>query len=330
MSLLIGMTYDLRNDYLAEGYSQDDVAEFDSEETIASLERAIQSHGHRTDRIGNARALIGRLSAGGRWDVVFNIAEGLSGRGREAQVPCILDLYGLGYTFSDPLVCATTLDKAVAKRLVRDAGLPTARFHVVRQQNDVRDVRLDYPLFAKPLAEGTGKGISDRSRIDTPHQLVDAVRELLRRFNQPVLVEGFLPGREFTVGILGTDAEARVLGTMEIALRDRPQGGIYCYGSKERCEQLVHYSRPERNSLIDEVERVALEAHRALECRDASRVDIRCDRNGRPCFMEINPLPGLHPTHSDLPMIASQENMRYEELIGAIIDSALGRLSIHR
>jgi len=329
MSLLIGLTYDLRSDYLAMGYTQEQVAEFDSEGTITELDQAIRSLGYRTERIGHARALLARLMDGARWDLVFNIAEGVQGRGREAQVPCILDLYGIGYTLSDPLVCATTLDKAVAKRLARDAGLPTARFHVVRCPRDVDEVRLDYPLFAKPLAEGTGKGIDDRSRIDTPAQLAAACEGLLRQFAQPVLVEEFLPGREFTVGVLGNGSEARVLGTMEIEMVAPTGGGIYSYQSKEECEQLVRYVRPERGALTDDVERVAIEAHRVLECQDASRVDVRCDRNGRPCFLEVNPLPGLHPTHSDLPMIATQENMSYAELIGSIIHSALKRLELN-
>lgn len=323
----VGLTYDLRKDYLAEGHTPEDVAEFDSEETIAALDGAIRSLGYRTDRIGRARALCERLVAGETWDLVFNIAEGLGGRSREAQVPCLLELYGIGYTFSDPMVCAATLDKAVAKRLIRDAGLPTARFHVVRQIEDIARVRLEYPVFAKPAAEGTGKGIDERSRIETPDELIRTCQDRLRRFAQPVLVEEFLPGREFTVGVLGNGPDARVLGTMEIEMRDCPTGGIYSYRGKEQCERLVRYRRPERNGLIEQVERLGLEAHRTLECRDASRVDIRCDRSGRPCFMEINPLPGLHPTHSDLPMIAAQEGMAYEELIGSIIRSALNRLA---
>ena len=327
MALTVGLTYDLRKDYLALGYSEDAVAEFDSEETIGAIDEAIRSLGYRTDRIGNAWALCRRLVAGDRWDLVFNLAEGLRGRSREAQVPCLLELYEVGYTFSDPLVCAATLDKAVAKRLVAAAGLQTARFHVVSDLADVQAVALEYPLFAKPLAEGTGKGISERSRIDTPEQLADACQALLRKFEQPVLVEEFLPGREFTVGILGTGRQARVLGTLEIEILASPNGGIYSYQSKEQCERLVRYSAaagPVRQS----VERLALEAYRALECRDGARADIRLDRGGVPAFMEINPLPGLHPTHSDLPMIATQEGMSYPELIGVIVGSARARLGI--
>ncbi len=325
MSLTIGLTYDLRNDYLEKGFDEQTVAEFDSHETIDALDATIRSLGYRTDRIGSAWSLCRRLSDGQRWDLVFNIAEGLFGRSREAQVPAILELHQAPYTFSDPLVCAATLDKAVAKRLVRDAGLLTAGFAVAREPGDLAGVELAYPLFVKPLCEGTGKGIDERSRIDDAEQLKRRVRELLLRYHQPVLIEEFLPGREVTVGVLGTGRDARVLGTMEIELRDPSQGGIYSYDSKERCEQLVRYFPMEKGPLRERVETLALQSYLALECRDAGRVDIRLDRSGQPCFMEVNPLPGLHPSHSDLPMIATQEGMPYAELIGSIITSALAR-----
>jgi D-alanine-D-alanine ligase len=326
VSLRVGIVYDLRADYLAEGHSPEAVAEFDSEETIAAIDAAIRSHGHRTERIGNARALCARLVAGGRWDLVFNFAEGLHGRSREAQAPALLELYGLDYTFSDPLVCAVTLDKAVAKRLVREAGLATAAFAVVARPEDADKVALEFPLFAKPLAEGTGKGIHSRSKVSSPAELQAVCRELLAEFAQPVLVEEYLPGREFTVGVLGTGGEARVLGTLEIEVRREVGHAIYSYQTKEACEDLVRYSAPPRDDLRAAVEALALESYRTLECRDAARVDLRLDHRGRPAFLEVNPLPGLHPTHSDLPMIATQEGMAYRDLIGAILRSAARRL----
>lgn len=328
MGLNVGLVYDLRSDYLAAGYPAEQVAEFDSDETVALIDEAIRSLGHRTERIGNGRALAAQLVAGRRWDLVFNIAEGLAGRCREAQVPALLELYGVAYTFSDPLVCAATLDKAVAKRLVAQAGLATPRFHVVSAPADVAAVGLAYPLFAKPLAEGTGKGIHSRSRIESAAQLAEVCADLLVRFAQPVLVEAFLPGREFTVAVLGTGREARVLGTMEIAIRRQVGATIYSYDTKEKCEQLVEYSAPPVDALRREVETLALESYRVLECRDAGRVDIRCDAGGRPAFMEVNPLPGLHPTHSDLPMIATQVGMSYRELMDAILRSAASRKGV--
>src|SRR3989339_715613 len=203
-NMKIGLTYDLRTHYLAEGYSELDVAEFDSESTIEALENTIRQLGHDTERIGTAKALCSRLVAGSRWDLVFNIAEGLGGCFRESQVPTLLEIYGINYTFSDPLVCAVTLDKSLAKRVIAAAGLPTPKFKVVREQADLDGIDLDYPLFAKPLGEGTGKGIDGSSRITSPKQLSQICGNLLSDFAQPVLVEEFLPGREFTTAVLGT------------------------------------------------------------------------------------------------------------------------------
>jgi D-alanine-D-alanine ligase len=325
----IGLVYDLRTDYLAEGFTKAEVAEFDSESTIRELAGALRRLGHRVDRVGHGRALCRRLARGDRWDLVFTVAEGVKGRSREAQVPAILELFDIPYTFSDPMVCAVTLDKAVCKRLVADGGLRTPRFRLVENIRDIAGLSLRYPLFAKPVAEGTGKGVDDRSKITHSSQLAPVCRRLLRTFRQPVLVEEYLPGREFTTGLLGTGAEARVLGTLEVRARAHAPTRIYSYEMKEKCEEFVDYLPVKKNRRRGEIEALALAAHRRLECRDASRVDIRLDAAGRPSFMEVNPLPGLHPTHSDLPMIATQEGLPYGELIGAIVRSARRRTSRH-
>jgi D-alanine-D-alanine ligase len=330
-ALRIGLVYDLRSDYLAAGFSEEDVAEFDSASTVEALADAIRVNGHDVDRVGRGLALARRLADGARWDLVFTIAEGLRGRSREAHVPALLELYGVPYTFSDPLACAVTLDKAVAKRLILAHGLPTPRFRVIRTPADLDGAsppaeRLEYPLFVKPLAEGTGKGIDARSRAADPAALRAAALELLGRFAQPVLVEDYLPGREFTTGVLGSGADARVLGTMEIRIREDASAMDYGFDVKERCETCVAYAPLAHGALREAVEALALESYRVLECRDAGRVDIRLDRLGNPAFLELNPLPGLHPTHSDLPMLAAQEGMAYPDLIGAILDSAARRI----
>lgn len=325
MKKQIGLVYDLRRDYLSLGFSESDVAEFDSDSTIDSLHQTIESLGYEVERVGNGWALCKALAAGRRWDMIFTIAEGLQGRSREAQVPAILELYQIPYTFSDPLVCAATLDKAVAKKLVAFGRLPTAPFAVVRSAEEIESVTLRFPLFAKPLAEGTGKGIDQNSKAENAAQLEQICRTLLARYHQPVLVEEYLPGREFTVGILGTGSKARVLGTMEIEVADKNQPSIYSYANKEECETRIRYSALREPALKESVEKLALRCYQVLECRDAGRVDIRCDAKNQPYFLEINPLAGLHPTHSDLPMIATQEGLSYSELIGAILQSAFER-----
>ncbi len=322
----IGLTYDLREVYLAEGYSEEETAEFDRPDTVDALDAAIRSLGHETDRIGRLPDLLERLVSGDRWDLVFNIAEGLRGSGREAQVPALLDAYGIPYTFSDPVGLCVTMDKSVAKRVVRDAGLPTPAFALVGDMEDLDTVDLPWPLFAKPSREGTGKGITAASKVRSMEELAAVCAALLAAFQQPVLVETFLPGREFTVGILGTGRSARAVGVMEVVLRDNADADVYSYANKEWCEERVIYRLVDDDE-AREAARIAVEAWKILGCRDAGRIDVRSDARGRPHFLEANPLAGLHPHHSDLPILCTLVGISYEELIGTILDEALGRLA---
>jgi D-alanine-D-alanine ligase len=324
----IGLTYDLRSEYLARGYSEDETAEFDREETIAAIDAALTRLGHHTERIGNAWSLVKRLAAGSRWDLVFNIAEGMIGIGREAQVPAILDAYDIAYTFSDPLVMSLTLHKGMTKRVIRDAGVPTSDFSVVEEPAEAAHIGFGPPYFVKPVAEGTGKGVSSKSIVRRRQELPEACRALIEAYRQPVLVERFLPGREFTTAVIGTGRQAQVLGTMEVMLLAAAEQQVYSYHNKENSEELVRYRllRPADDPLAADVEQIALNAWRVLGCRDAGRLDLRCDRRGRPQFIEVNPLAGLHPEHSDLPIICGLVGIGFDQLISRIVASAEKRV----
>jgi D-alanine-D-alanine ligase len=324
MATTIGITFDLRSYYLSQGYSEVETAEFDRESTIDGIAGALQELGYTPERIGAVTQLVPRLAAGERWDLVFNIAEGMHGFGRESQVPALLDAYRIPYTFSDPVVLGLSLHKGWAKRVIRDLGLPTPDFAVVQSVADIAAVRLAYPLFAKPIAEGTGKGITAASRLAGPAELESRCRELLERFRQPVLVERFLPGREYTVGITGTGAAAQAVGTMEVRLRREAEAGVYSYANKENSEELVDY-RLVTDARARRAQDTALAVWRGLGCRDGGRVDLREDEGGVPNVMELNPLAGLHPEHSDLPIICNLAGIPYRELIRRIVDSALLR-----
>jgi len=322
----IGLTYDLRQDYLDAGYSQEHTAEFDRPDTIEGIEDALAALGHRTQRIGNVKSLVRRLAAGDRWDMVFNICEGMFGMGREAQVPALLDAYEIPYTFSGPLILALALDKGLTKRVVRSFGVPTPDFAVVDVPGDVASVDLPFPLFVKPLAEGTGKGIDARSKVDSPRQLAATCARLLEKFSQPVLVETYLPGREFTVGIVGSGREAEAIGVMEVLLNSEAEANAYTYVNKEKYEELVQYALapPAEAAACAEV---ALRAWRGLNCLDGGRVDVKMDRDGVVNFIEVNPLAGLNPTHSDLPIMCRLQGIGYPELIARIMDSVARRIA---
>ncbi len=320
----VGMTYDLRDDYLAAGYGEEETAEFDRLSTIEAIETALQAMGHEPVRVGNVMSLVSRLAAGERWDLVFNIAEGLHGYGREAQVPALLDAFRIPYVFSGPLAQSVTLHKGFAKHVVRDRGLPTPDFSVVSSEQDIAAIDLPFPLFAKPVAEGTGKGVTPASKITERMTLEETCRNLIAAFNQPVLVETYLSGREFTVGIVGNGDKTRSIGVMEVILLSDADAEVYSYRNKEFCEELVEYRAvddPEARAAVE----TALACYRVLGCCDAARVDLRSDAAGKPNFIEINPLAGLHPEHSDLCIIAAKFGIGYQQLLDSIVAAAIQR-----
>lgn len=323
----VGFVYDLRDDYRARGYGEEAVAEFDTPETIDAIARGLELAGCTVDRVGHGRALAERLTRGDRFDLVFSIAEGLRGRNREAQVSALCELYDQPYVFSDTLTLCVALDKAMAKRVAREAGVPTSDFVLLESAAEAAAVKLPFPLFVKPNAEGTGKGCDAASRVTDLPGLESAAHRLIERFDQPVIVEPWLPGREFTVGIIGTGRHARVVGVAEICLLKDADDGVYSLLNKEECESRVEY-RLATGREAEEAAAVGLAAYRALGCRDGGRIDVRSDARGRPLFMEANPLSGLHPTHSDLPIIADLVGYGYDRLMADIVGSAAARAGL--
>jgi D-alanine-D-alanine ligase len=324
----VGIAYDLKADYISEGFTEEEAAEFDSEETIAGIEGALKANGYETERIGNVRSLLSQLHNDKRWDIVFNICEGMYGIGREAQVPAVLDIYNIPYTFSDVLVNSLTLHKGLTKRVIRDLGIPTADFAVVEKKSDIDKIDLPFPLFVKPVAEGTGKGINPDSRITKTSELKKVCIEKLTKYKQPVLVETFLPGREFTVGIVGTGEEAKAVGLMEVNYKKEKfteASKIYSYNSKANYQELVDYTVPEKD-ITDACYEIALASWKGLGCRDGGRIDLRMDKDGVPNFLEVNPLAGMNHIHSDLPILCRLAGISYKELIGKIMKSALKRI----
>ncbi len=325
--MLVGITYDLKDDYIALGYSEEEAAEFDSPATIEGIESALQAQGYKTMRIGALPMLASALLQDQRWDIVFNIAEGLHGFGRESQVPALLDYYKIPYVFSDAMTLGLCLHKGVTKHVVRDKGIPTADFVVIERLSQVASIDLPYPLFVKPVAEGTGIGVSAASKVQNIEELTAACERLITRHNQPVLVETFLPGRELTIGIVGTGADAKALGALEVIFAPTAESDVYGYVNKAEYLNRIQYRLADDDE-AEKAKTVALEAWRALGCRDGGRMDIRFDAAGIPNFIEVNPLAGLHPVSSDLPIMCYKAGIRYEQLIGEIMNSALRRLGL--
>lgn len=318
----VGLTFDLRSWYIDRGYSMDETAEFDKQETIDALENSLKIMGYETEPIGNSFQLIEAIAAGRRWDIVFNIAEGLYGDGRESVVPAILDQYKIPYVFSGPVIMGLSLNKHLAKLVVSAAGVPVSPGILVGESADLDKCNLIYPLFVKPVSEGTGKGITDKSLVHTPVELRKMVDWILREFKQPALIEEYLPGREFTVGVVGNNENAVAIGGMEVICANNLP---YSVEVKENYQNYCSY-KPLDEDIAEECKNVALSAWKALNAVDAGRIDVKADRNGKICFIEANPLAGLNPVHSDLPILARMYGIEYQSLMEMIMKSAINRL----
>jgi D-alanine-D-alanine ligase len=320
----IGLTYDLRSWYIDRGYSMEDTAEFDKQETVDALDQALVKMGHETEQVGNAFQIIEALTSGKRWDLVFNIAEGLYGDGRESVIPAILDQYKIPYVFSGPVIMGLSLNKHLTKLIVKAAGVPVSPGILISEIQDIDKCSLEYPLFVKPVSEGTGKGITDKSLVHSVGELRKMSEWILTRFNQPALAEEYLPGREFTVGIVGSGDNAEVIGGMEVICSDNLP---YSVEVKENYLQYCKYKTLDKD-IEDECKKVALDAWKALGAVDAGRVDLKADKNGKICFIEANPLAGLNPIHSDLPILARMYGIEYQKLMEMIMKSARKRLNL--
>ena len=330
MKLRVGITYNLKKDFShQENQPADLYEEFDVEETIDAIRDVLARDGHEVTKLGGGIGLLDRLKEASV-DIVFNIAEGLQGRNREAHIPALLEFLNIPYTGSDPLTLSLTLDKSMAKRVVMSAGVPTPRFKRVNRKEDLKEIRLSYPLFVKLCDEGSSKGVRLDSKVVDAPSLEEKTRWLLENYGPPVLVEEFVKGPEFTVGILGNEVPS-VLGVMLIEVKGEPiEEAIYSLEIKREWEEKVAYHCPPPidPTLQKRIEEVALQAYRALDCRDVSRVDIRVGKDGTPYFLEINPLPGLSPVYGDLPIMAKRMGWSYDQLVRSIFQHALKRYGL--
>jgi D-alanine-D-alanine ligase len=324
--LRIGFSYNVKRVDTKGG--DDTEAEYDAPETINSIRDALESYGHVVVPV-EATAELPRQLMDTPVDLVFNIAEGVSGRNREAAVPALCELMGIPYTGSDAATLSIALDKALSKRVLRQHGILTPEFQVMETGRERLSPKMKFPLIVKPNQEGSSKGVSAHaSVVDDEEGLRAVVRELLDKYRQPALIEYYIAGREFTVGLLG-DKRPRVLPPMEIIFLDKANPRpVYDYQIKQEWEKHVYYQCPAKltPAELKSMERIARETFVALDCRDVARVDLRMDEAGDIYVLEVNPLPGLTPGYSDLCLIANAANIDYRMLIGEILAGGLKRM----
>lgn len=337
MGLKVALIYNLKRDVKNNDLPLDYYSEFDSKETIRSIASALRSGGHEVFLVEADKGLLNWFQ-NNRVDIVFNIAEGLYGESRESRVPAILDFLDIPYTGSGVLTLGLALNKALTKKLLDQAKIPTPKYKLFKTPNGISDFGKRYPLIVKPNSEGSAKGISISSVVWNKAELIREVERTCRTYNQEILVEEFIEGKELTVGILGNGSPF-VLPILEIDFSSCKPSGEYFYTwkvkeyEKEVEESLgltpiwhcpARLSEEESRKVTD----VALKAHSVIGCVDFSRIDIRLSNEGIPYVLEVNPLPGLDPKDSNLPYIAKCAGLSYADLINKILELALERRNL--
>jgi D-alanine-D-alanine ligase len=312
-------------------------ADYDYIETIDRIRAAIETDGHKAIFIQADTNLPFALREA-KTDICFNIAEGLGGDAREAQTPALLEMLRIPYTGSRVLTNAIALDKTLTKRIWRDRRLPVAPFQEFITGEEPIRPELRFPLFVKPAREGTGMGVDVRAIVHNEGELRERARYVVSMYKQPALVETFLSGREFTIAVMGRP-DSRLYSRhpewygpdgfhrfpiLELDSTRSVTPGVYGLQAKAQSvgsEGAPGYLCPAQvePDLAKKLQHYAWRAHHLLGALDVSRVDFRLDREGQPCLLEINPLPGLTPDYSDLCLIANAEGISYADLILEIL-----------
>ena len=272
-------------------------------------------------------------------DIVFNIAEGLNGFNRESQIPAMLDMLQIPYTGSDALTLGLCLDKSRTKEILTYHKIPNAKFFIAFSLEEVENKKINFPAIVKPVSEGSSKGIFSSSFVNNPAELSYEVLRIINSYNQPALIEEFLPGREFTVAVLGNNDEAVVLPIIEINYEQFPDNVVPLYSyeakwildTKENSFDVFDCPANLTRDLEERIKRTALDTYHVLRCKDWSRIDLRLDNEGNPNIIEINPLPGIMPDpneNSSFPKAARAAGMTYDQMIQHVLDSAIKRYNL--
>lgn len=326
----IGLAYDLKQSICpGQDYPDDAFEEYDSPETVEAIAAVIEAQGHSVVRLGGGREFLINIPSA-NVDFVFNIAEGIGNyRSREAQVPSVLEMLNIPYSGADPQCLAICLDKHLTKKLVATAGVPTPTWRLITDTKQLKETCWDdfpFPVFVKPAYEGSSKGILQGCRAESAPQMVETIQSLLERYRQPVIVEEFIDGDEITVGVVG-NSPPKVVGIMRVLPRESEAHFVYSLKVKRDWEYLIDYECPSKlgAEVLHSITDSSLKSFEVLGCRDVSRIDFRLSPEGTPYFLEINPLPGLSPKTSDLPIMASKMGWTYDVLVSSILNAAMER-----
>lgn len=328
----VALTYNLKKKDPSK--PADYFSEFDSEETISAISGALKNKGHSVDHVEVETPNLFSYFRQNRVDMVFNIAEGKSGKFRESEIPAILDYLNIPYTGSDTFSLALALNKALTKKILIAENIPTPKFQLFERGNEELKPELQFPLIVKPNCEGSAKGINASNVVHNKDELFKKIKELNESYRQEILAEEFIEGRELTVGILENGGKTTILPILEIDFSTCAKSGEFFYSWRMKEYQgnedmgltpTFHCPARLDKDVERKVKEVVLKTHHAVGCLDISRTDIRLNKDNIPYVLEINPLPGLDPKESNFPIMAYAAGMTYEDLIEAILLSASKR-----
>ncbi|MEN9839700.1 MAG: hypothetical protein RL177_1179 [Bacteroidota bacterium] len=290
----IGILYDREEEYSDVDGAADRFAEFEPESTIDVMEAAIRHAGHEPVRLGGPLSI---LKTRPDVDLVWNISEGYGTRNREAWGPALLEMYGIPFLGSDALTLSVSLDKRLTKIIATSLGIPVPG----EESSGLR--------LAKPRYEGTAKGLSAASIVETEDELNAAVARIHELYKQDAIVEPFLAGPEFTVAVMGQPLKAYPV--LERGLDAATKLGSHVV--KDGGEVLVSESlTPELEATLHDW---SLRLCDELGVRHFARLDFKCDEAGHPFFLEINPLPTF-AVDQTFAILAELEGVEFGEWLG--------------
>ncbi|MEN3044612.1 MAG: D-alanine--D-alanine ligase [Candidatus Hydrothermales bacterium] len=328
----IGVAFDLKPQEIPDSLPEDIFEEFDSEQTVDSIGKVLKSFGFEVIYLGSGKSFIEKILKD-KPDFVFNIAEGFGTRSREGHIPSICEIFNIPYSGSDPLALSVTLDKELCKRFAKSLNIRTPYFKVIKNKSDIKNFKFNsFPCVLKLKNEGSSIGLRLSSKVNSIEELREKALELFDIYNEEILVEKFISGKEITVGIIGNE-KVKFLGFMELRpKRLELSNFLYSLEIKRNFKEEVEYIVPPEipEDVLKEIKRYVLKLFRYLNLRDFSRFDFRLDEDLRPYFLEINPLPGLNPETSDFPIMAYKKGFTYSEIIRMILDSAFERYGIKK
>lgn len=324
--MIVGFTYDLKNDYAKIAYNHPNIEIFDDEETISGIEIILHNLGYEVQRVGNINNLVKYISRGQRWDIVFNICRGSYTFKGQLQVPALLEAFNIPYVFSDSYTIILSSNKALIKQIVNTFDIKTPNFIVIDNEKLINNIPLSFPVIVKPLFGCNSIGINSNSKCENEKEMINAFKKIYSEITKEIIVEEFLDGREFITGIVGFGEQTECIGTIEIVFNNLKDNNIYTLNAKKDLKY-ISFKIPEIQ-ISQKCEKLALTIWKKLNCKDGGTIKFRTNEKGELYFLDINLIPALHPTKSEFSFLAKFKGFDFMTLMEKIMNSAIKRTKL--